>query len=226
MERLEAKEVPACPKYTLFAFNLIALIGGLTLTVVGIVGVADDDYFIGEKFADHKIFRAGAILVIAVGSFTTFFSCLGCLGAIRESSCLLMTYAALTTLALIGVGSVAILGFVFKANIADLMREALDEKMYDYNPIDPADPNTIAWDKIQQACAKNIQCKLYETGCMEIVYKLEGHAEILAIVALVFAILMVSHNSFHSSLSFHLSGHDLAVLQVIGRYRPLCRFWA
>ncbi|CAG0881838.1 unnamed protein product [Darwinula stevensoni] len=189
MGKFDARNVPACPKYLLFVFNLIVLIGGLVLTIIGIVAVANEDYFKGEEFVDHDMFRAGAIVIIVVGVITVFFSFFGCCGAIKESKCLLMTYAVLTTLALIGIGTVAILGFVFKADIVQEMKVALEDKMKNYND----KLNKEAWDNLQQNCENPSveNGNIYTSGCMDIVYKLEKYAGTLAIVALVFAILMI-----------------------------------
>ncbi|CAG0881837.1 unnamed protein product [Darwinula stevensoni] len=260
---IKADNVPSCPKYTLFAFNLIVLgqslgggmwrggvtsspyicwsppevhrgmemrggegegggalnvprrkketffevlpagflIGGLIMTIVGIVALADDDYFAGREFLEPKMFRAGAILVITVGIFIIIFSFLGCCGAIKESSCLLMTYAVLTSLALIGVGTVAILGFVFKENVVELMDDKLRDFMNRYEPDNPNDPETYAWDKLQSICTPTNK-NVYTAGCMAIVHKLEGYAGTLAIVALVFAILMVDQREFRKYLAW------------------------
>ena len=56
----------------------------------------------------------------------------------------------LTSLALIGVGAVAILGFVFKENIVEYMEDKLRESMRRYDPYNPSDPMTLAWDKLQR----------------------------------------------------------------------------
>ncbi|CAG0896941.1 unnamed protein product [Darwinula stevensoni] len=144
------KQVPAFFKYTLFAFNLIILIGGIILAIVGVVAVTDERLLNGMEFANDPTMRAGAIFAIVVGIVTVFFSFLGCCGALRESSCLLITYAVLTSLALMGVGAVSIVAFLFESVVGDSMMQALVDGMGEYDEGENGNYNTVAWDTLQQ----------------------------------------------------------------------------
>jgi len=98
-------------KYGLFIFNLICAIAGIALIVVGalpLFRLAD----IQEVFPENNP-EIVPIVVVVLGSVIFIISFFGCCGAIRESQCMVSTYAFLLLVLVICQIVVAVFAFLY-----------------------------------------------------------------------------------------------------------------
>lgn len=138
-----------CIKYTLFVFNLLFLLGGLALIIVGaVVQVQSNQSFGGSSVS------AGGVFIIIVGSIVFLVSFFGCAGAINNNYCMVVTYGVLLLLLLLAEVAAVITGFVMKNKIDDAITEAMNMDIVKYDPKDPTVLATKSWDHSQ----KTLQC--------------------------------------------------------------------
>lgn len=107
-------------KYLLFIFNFIFVLCGLAILVIGVlVQVGKQNYSKHlNEFTDYVTFPA--ITLIVIGSIIFVIAFLGCCGAIRESHCMMVTFACLLLTILILQVAVAIYVFVTVKNSGDI----------------------------------------------------------------------------------------------------------
>lgn len=130
---------------TLFVFTIIFFLVGLALLSAGIWMLVSQDKFFNvlnlinqkagnnadvqnelERVAGQKgiVSTAGAIL-IAVGGLSAFISLFGCLGAVRQSKCLLGIFAGFI-IAILGAQIAAgVLAVLYKNNVVQLAKTEL-----------------------------------------------------------------------------------------------------
>jgi len=112
-------------KYILFLFNLLCAICGIliiafgALMFTGVSSVKD----LGDAFATQGL----PVSLIVLGSAILIISFFGCCGAIRESSCMTMTYAALLFLLLICQIALIVFAFLSKKDFLDEISKMVDK---------------------------------------------------------------------------------------------------
>lgn len=133
-----------CIKFLLFAFNLIFVIAAIAIIAVGAyVQIKLTEYydFFGNQYAGP------GILLIVVGVFIFIIAFFGCMGAIKENYCLVMTFAVLLALIFILMIAGGIAGFVLRNDIEDKVVDVLKNEVTNYNK----NPGvTDAWNVLQQ----------------------------------------------------------------------------
>lgn len=115
-------------KYVLFFANLIFALGGLAILGIGIA-------FQLQVTAVTDIFEglvvSAPIVFIVFGSIVFIISFFGCCGAIRESHCMVVTYAVFLIVIIILQVVIAILLFVYlpsiDQNVLDAIEAAFDK---------------------------------------------------------------------------------------------------
>lgn len=131
-------------KLILFIFNVVFFLFGVASLAVGIwVAVSKDELFRFINLLDGKVAAGGgkeqidnvanqsgliviaAYVLIGVGVFTLLVGFCGCCGAIKESNCLLYTYAGLIGIVLTIEIVAAILAAVFQNRIRSSAEKAL-----------------------------------------------------------------------------------------------------
>jgi CD63 antigen len=131
-----------CIKYLLFVFNLLFLLCGLALIVVGaIVQVQTKDTFNGSA-------SSAGIFLIVVGSLIFIVCFFGCAGAINNNYCMVVTFGVLLLLILLAEVAAIITGFVLKDKVNDAIMEEMIKNQREYDN----DPETIAtrtWNQTQ-----------------------------------------------------------------------------
>lgn len=136
-------------KYFLFLCNLFFTVLGLTLLGLGMWGLISK-----ESFAQEKIGNIGTdpmLLLVTLG-FLLFMLCLsGCVGALRENSCLLKLFSAAILVLITAQVVVAILAYSLQDQIGNYLRSGMLAAMVRYQ--DDLDLRFIM-DEIQS----NMQC--------------------------------------------------------------------
>ncbi|KAH0951475.1 hypothetical protein HN011_002049 [Eciton burchellii] len=107
-------------KYLLFIFNFIFVLCGIAILALGVVvKVGSKNYAERMKdITDNLTFPA--ITLIVIGSIIFVIAFFGCCGAIRESHCMVVTFATLLLTVLIIQVAVAIYAFVVLKDIDNI----------------------------------------------------------------------------------------------------------
>jgi ABC-type transport system involved in multi-copper enzyme maturation permease subunit len=205
-------------KYVIFIFNVLVLIGGLLLLILGVVGLNSSAAYPAE--VNH---RGGATVIIVCGAIVMFLSCLGCWGSIKENKTALFAYSTLVGILFVVVFIVAISTLIFRGQIDNMVKEWMDRTVKDYKFDDANDANTQAWNTMQSSmhccgingsadwttmghaqppmsccqegnsnCTTTDTAQIYTRGCLELLsgYMRTG-AGTVGYVALGFSIVML-----------------------------------
>lgn len=136
-------------KYFLFFCNLLFTVLGLIVLGLGMWGLISK-----ESFAQEKIGSIGTdpmLVLVSVGLLLFMLCVTGCVGAIRENSCLLKVFSGLVLTLITAEVVVAILAYSLQDQIGNYLRSGMLAAMVRYQ--DDLDLRFIV-DEIQT----NLQC--------------------------------------------------------------------
>ncbi|XP_029170995.1 CD63 antigen-like [Nylanderia fulva] len=135
---------PKTIKYLMFAFNLFFVITGIVLLSIGLVihGV----YYQYQHFLDNSFLSVPSLLV-AVGVIVFIIAFFGCCGAVRESSCMIITFCTLLTAVFILEIIGGTMGYVMRTRVASIAEEKMLKTMPKYND---SQEIRIVWDNLQR----------------------------------------------------------------------------
>uniref|UniRef100_A0A1L8DK44 Tetraspanin n=1 Tax=Nyssomyia neivai TaxID=330878 RepID=A0A1L8DK44_9DIPT len=152
-------------KYVLCLFNFIFFILGTVVLGIGIWLAADKSSFVAllkmvenehlEQFTQPAVIDQLAYVLIVCGSITFLLSFLGYCGAIRESKCLLTTYASLMILILVAEICVGSIAAAYKDRTKAETKEFLQSTISRYySTREHTDAVTLMWNHImaQMSC--------------------------------------------------------------------------
>ncbi|KAL1116122.1 hypothetical protein AAG570_005617 [Ranatra chinensis] len=205
-------------KYSMFISNFIIFVGGLTVFGIGIWTIMDKS-FINELLGTN-LFMGAVYIIIATGALVSLVAFFGCLGAIKEIKCMLLSYALFLLMILVVMLVGGILGYVFR----DKVRHTMEQEMYSAIKLYPTNKDVRrAWDDTQEilqccgvtsyvdwrgnvpiSCCKDINgkklnCKdfqttlnVYTSGCLNVTEEfVKEHVSIIAAAAVTVSGLMV-----------------------------------
>jgi CD63 antigen len=130
-----------CVKYTLFVFNLLFLLAGLALIIVGaVVQVQTSKATFGGTAGGAGIF------IIVIGSVIFLVCFFGCAGAINNNYCMVVTFGVLLLVILLAQIAAVITGFVMKDKFTGFIKEEMMNELKAYTPGN----NTAVWDNTQK----------------------------------------------------------------------------
>nr|XP_058160899.1 tetraspanin-4 isoform X1 [Dasypus novemcinctus] len=104
-----------CVKYLMFAFNLLFWLGGCGVLGVGIWLAATQGHFATLSPSFPSL--SAANLLIVAGTLVMAIGFVGCVGAVKEHKCLLLTFFAMLLLVLLLEATIVILFFVYTDKI-------------------------------------------------------------------------------------------------------------
>ncbi|XP_073413369.1 leukocyte surface antigen CD53 isoform X2 [Dendrobates tinctorius] len=139
-------------KYMLFVFNLLFWVTGCTIIAIGIYFVVHNVY--GTLFPGIPSITIGNVLIL-FGCIIMVFGFLGCMGAIKENKCLLLTFFILLLLILLIEVVLAIVLFIYEKEIDPYVTEQLRKSFEDHKQ---RKENSTIWDDFQtklQCCGIN-----------------------------------------------------------------------
>lgn len=204
-------------KYSMFVANFIIFIGGLVVFGIGIWTVMDKS-FINELLGTN-LFMGAAYILIATGALTSLIAFFGCLGAIKEIRCMLLTYALFLFILLVVMLVGGILGYVFREKVKHTMEQEMYSSIKLYS-----EKRSVrkAWDETQDtlqccgvtnftnwrgnipdSCCKYVNgrksnCKsfpyvdIYTNGCLNVTEKyVKEHASIIGAAAVTVSCLTI-----------------------------------
>ncbi|XP_059114644.1 tetraspanin-9 isoform X2 [Peromyscus eremicus] len=120
-----------CLKYMMFLFNLIFWLCGCGLLGVGIwLSVSQGNF---ATFSPSFPSLSAANLVIAIGTIVMVTGFLGCLGAIKENKCLLLSFFIVLLVILLAELILLILFFVYMDKVNENAKQDLKEGLLLYN---------------------------------------------------------------------------------------------
>uniref|UniRef100_A0A9J8A895 Tetraspanin n=1 Tax=Cyprinus carpio carpio TaxID=630221 RepID=A0A9J8A895_CYPCA len=139
-----------CLKYTMFVFNLIFWLCGCGLLGVGIwLSVSQGSF---ATFSPSFPSLSAANMVIAIGAIVMVTGFLGCLGAIKENKCLLLSFFIVLLIILLAELILLILFFVYSDKVNCMLFENAKQDLKDGLALYNADNNIglrNAWNIIQ-----------------------------------------------------------------------------
>lgn len=141
--RRDSSEISCCLKYLIFGFNVIFWLVGLGIFVVGFWAWTEKDIFSNLSRLTNIALDPAFILVL-VGSVTFVIGFTGCVGALRENTCFLASYAIFLAILLLLEMTVGILGFIFKDWIKSQATGGFQAFIVYYRD-DPDRQNLIDW---------------------------------------------------------------------------------
>ncbi|XP_026674062.1 tetraspanin-5 isoform X6 [Ceratina calcarata] len=175
--RRDTSEVSCCLKYVIFGFNVMFWWLGLGIMAVGVWAWTEKDTFNNLSRLTNVALDPAFILIL-VGTVTFIIGFTGCVGALRENTCLLAAYAIFLALLLLMEMAAGVLGFVFKDWIKSQATGGFQAFIIHYRE-DPDQQNLIDWIQEDWEIIKNKQCgydvrkpsytgerSIYERGCL------------------------------------------------------------
>ncbi|XP_017893667.1 CD63 antigen-like [Ceratina calcarata] len=124
-----------CIKYLLFAVNSLFVLTGIMIISVGTTIYAVYEDF--SHFLDPSYFSPATILIV-VGILVFIIAFLGCCGAIRESTCMVLVFAVSLSLVLVLEFAAAIAAYALKDGIKGLLVDKINTTMHLYKQNDEA----------------------------------------------------------------------------------------
>ncbi|KAG5312183.1 TSN5 protein, partial [Pseudoatta argentina] len=141
--RRDTSEVSCCLKYVIFGFNVMFWWLGLGIMAVGVWAWTEKDTFNNLSRLTNVALDPAFILIL-VGTVTFIIGFTGCVGALRENTCLLAAYAIFLALLLLMEMTVGVLGFIFKDWIKSQATGGFQAFIIHYRE-DPDQQNLIDW---------------------------------------------------------------------------------
>lgn len=102
-------------KYLMFAFNLLFWLGGCGVLGVGIWLAATQGNFATLSSSFPSL--SAANLLIVTGTFVMAIGFVGCIGALKENKCLLLTFFVLLLLVFLLEATIAVLFFAYSDKV-------------------------------------------------------------------------------------------------------------
>ncbi|XP_011267364.1 tetraspanin-5 isoform X2 [Camponotus floridanus] len=141
--RRDTSEVSCCLKYVIFGFNVMFWWLGLGIMAVGVWAWTEKDTFNNLSRLTNVALDPAFILIL-VGTVTFIIGFTGCVGALRENTCLLAAYAIFLALLLLMEMGAGVLGFIFKDWIKSQATGGFQAFIIHYRE-DPDQQNLIDW---------------------------------------------------------------------------------
>ncbi|KAI3371575.1 hypothetical protein L3Q82_024139 [Scortum barcoo] len=206
-----------CLKYMMFIFNLIFWLCGCGLLGVGIwLSVSQGSF---ATFSPSFPSLSAANMVIAIGAIVMVTGFLGCLGAIKENKCLLLSFFIVLLIILLAELILLILFFVYSDKVSENAKQDLKDGLALYNS-----ENNIglrnAWNIIQaeekvvpdrccqehyQNCGRNSTNMFWNRGCFEKVEEwLDDNKHLLGTIGMVILVVQLLGMAFSMTLFHHI----------------------
>ncbi|XP_033360231.1 CD63 antigen-like isoform X1 [Bombus vosnesenskii] len=124
-----------CIKYLLCAVNSLFVLTGIMIISIGTTIYAVYEDF--SHFLDPSYFSPATLLII-VGIFVFIIAFLGCCGALRESTCMVLVFAASLSLVLVLELIAGIAAYALQDGIKNLLADKINATMHQYEKNDEA----------------------------------------------------------------------------------------
>ncbi|XP_064601322.1 tetraspanin-5-like [Liolophura sinensis] len=136
-------EVSCCIKYLVFGFNVFFWILGGAICGIGLWAWTEKDTFTNLSKITALAFDPALIFILAGGCMCIIGFC-GCVGALRENTCMLAFFATTVAIFLITELILGILAFVYKDWLKKTIEDGVQKMIVNYRD-DPDLQNLIDW---------------------------------------------------------------------------------
>lgn len=131
-----AEDPSKCIKFSLFFLNVLFWLAAILILGVGVyIMVEKKDAY--QNLSDLKF--DPAVLFVILGGALFIITFLGCLGAVRENTCMLCCYACIVCVLLLVEVSCGVVGFYFRGEVQGGIREKLSNAIVLYRDPDKPD---------------------------------------------------------------------------------------
>lgn len=156
--------VSSCVKYMIFLLNFVFWLFGGLLIGIGFYALIDKFHSTGFLKLDtiYDIILNISILMIIAGAVVFVVSFAGCLGALRENTCLLKFYSMCLLLFFLCEMGIAIVAFVFPHTMNGVLEEKFTDKIITSYRDDPDLQNFIDFAQQEFQC-----CGLSNAGYLD-----------------------------------------------------------
>ncbi|OAD56670.1 CD63 antigen, partial [Eufriesea mexicana] len=118
-----------CIKYLLCAVNSLFVLTGIMIISVGTTIYAVYEDF--SHFLDPSYFSPATLLIV-VGILIFVIAFMGCCGALRESTCMVLVFAVSLSIVLVLELAAAIAAYALQDGIKDLLANKINATMHEY----------------------------------------------------------------------------------------------
>uniref|UniRef100_A0A1L8DK60 Tetraspanin n=2 Tax=Nyssomyia neivai TaxID=330878 RepID=A0A1L8DK60_9DIPT len=132
-----------CVKYLMFLFNLLFALTGLLILTVG--AIVQSSYHHYSNFVDDTV-SVAPILLIIVGSVIFIISSFGCCGALKENSCMVLTFSVFLIVIFLLEFGIGIAGYVKHGQLEEILEKGFNSTLHNY---DKSIDSQHAWRLIQ-----------------------------------------------------------------------------
>jgi len=136
-------------KFVMFLFNFVFVCGGILMVTAGALVLTGYQNY--EHVADLDSYKAPPILLIAVGSAVFLIAFMGCCGVLRESNCMMMTYAVFLAIILLVQIGIAVAAAYYENDFKEILHKGLEKSIPKY---DERKEIKETWDSMQS----NLKC--------------------------------------------------------------------
>lgn len=102
---------------------------GLFTIIIG--AIIQSSYHHYENFIGESFWTA-PILMMIIGTLIFVISFLGCCGALKESSCLILTFSVFLMIVFIAEIGIGVAGYVKHSELRDILEKQFNRTMEDY----------------------------------------------------------------------------------------------
>lgn len=160
-------------KYVLFFFNLLVALLGLAVVGVGVAFLLNWTVIKNELKSNLTV---APWIFIVVGAIMFIIAFFGCCGAIRESHCMVVTYAIFLLVIIIVQVAIAILLFTYGETFKDAIKSSVEElfRKRTSADVDKATETLIDQLQTQFSCCGSYSSTEYQSSIPKSCCKNEG----------------------------------------------------
>ncbi|CAF1685351.1 unnamed protein product [Rotaria magnacalcarata] len=139
-------EISRCIKYLMFGFNILFWILGFMITAIGIYAWIEKDTFdnFGRLTMRGTLFFDPALVFVLVGIFMFCIGFAGCVGSLRENTCLLLFFSFALAIIFFAQLAFGTLVFIYREKVKNESEKQLMVMIESYRD-DPDLQNMIDW---------------------------------------------------------------------------------
>ncbi|XP_053313501.1 leukocyte surface antigen CD53 [Spea bombifrons] len=218
-------------KYMMFAFNLIFWVAGCSVIAIGIYFVINNIY--GSLLPQSPSLSIGNALIV-IGCIIMVFGFIGCMGAIKENKCLLLTFFILLLIILIIEVVMAVVLYIYEKQLDNQAMQLLTSS-FEQQKRDPLNNSTShIWHDMQiglqccgvngtkdwkasipSSCCPNNACSqsnYFNKGCSDALRQwFENNFLYVGVVTICISVVEVLGMSFALTLYCHISKNSVSL---------------
>jgi len=135
-------------RLVVYLSNIVIAICGIVLLALGIWTMNDKPFL--DELLRNSLYMNTAYIIVISSCIIIFLSIFGCFAAFKEVRCLLLTYFVFMTLIFVILLVGGILSYIFREQVTNTIQAEMIADIRNYNPDDPENMVTKAWDETQQ----------------------------------------------------------------------------